>query len=67
MFNNKKIDIPCPNCGYKKPFKVKDLKKNIKYDCPRCRKTIDMDTTKFASGIKKAEKELDKLLKNFKI
>lgn len=52
------IEIPCPECGYKKKFKIKDLEKDVDFICERCKKRVHYDTSKFNKGLKDSEKML---------
>ena len=57
MFDkNVELDIPCPECGYKKKFKIKELEKDVEFLCEGCKKTVVYDTSKFNKGLKDSEK-----------
>jgi DNA-directed RNA polymerase subunit RPC12/RpoP len=64
MFNrNAEIEIPCPNCGLKRKFKLKELEGVVKYSCDGCKKEINLDANKFARDLKVSEKKLENTLK----
>ncbi|MHB1438860.1 MAG: primase-helicase zinc-binding domain-containing protein [Thiobacillus sp.] len=57
MFNkNSGIELPCPECGYKKKFRIKELEQNVEYICAGCKKTVIYDTSNFNKGLKDSEK-----------
>ena len=59
MFDrNAELEIPCSNCGFKKKFKLKELKGNLKYVCTGCKKTINLDASSFARTLKDSEKKI---------
>lgn len=67
MFDkNVEIDVPCPGCGFKKKFKIKELEGNLEYVCDSCKKTINLDASKFAKVLKDSEKKLDTFKKTIK-
>jgi DNA-directed RNA polymerase subunit RPC12/RpoP len=68
---NVELDIPCPECGYKRRLKIKELETNPKYVCRNCKKTVNLDSSKFVkdleatfentkSELRKAIKKLNK-------
>ena len=44
---NVELDFPCPECGNKRKFKLKDLEKNPNYICESCKKMINIDGRNF--------------------
>lgn len=62
-----KLDIPCPGCGFKSSFSIKELEKNPTYVCPGCNQSVTIDANKFTQGLKDAEKQLKSFIKEFKI
>ena len=64
MFNrNAEMEIPCPNCGLKRKFKLKELEGVVKYVCGGCKKSISLDANKFARDLKDSEKKIENTLK----
>ena len=65
---NEELDYPCPECGYKRKFKLKDLEKNPQYVCKGCKKTINLEGSKFIKELEitmnNAENELKKTINN---
>jgi len=67
FLDNQTIDIPCPGCGKKASKSVGWLKANHNFTCS-CGAVVNIDTSKFKSGIAGAEKnlsDLERTLKNF--
>jgi DNA-directed RNA polymerase subunit RPC12/RpoP len=50
---NVEVDCPCPECGYKRKFKLKDLEENTEYVCGGCKKTINLEGSKFIKDLEK--------------
>lgn len=48
---NVELDVPCPECDYKRKFKLKDLEKNPEYVCGGCKKTINLKGSKFINEL----------------
>ena len=48
---NVELDFPCPECGHKRKFKLKDLEKNPSYICESCKKTINIEGRKFVKNL----------------
>ena len=48
---NVELDVPCPECGCKRKFKLKVLEKNPKYVCEGCKKTINLEESKFINEL----------------
>ena len=74
MFDrNVEMEVPCPGCGLKRKFKLKDLEGEVKYVCSGCKKNVVLDANKFARELKDAEKNIKTTFKkasknmNFKI
>lgn len=66
MFDkNVKLDIPCPNCGYKTKLTIRDIEQNPTYTCPSCKTVIHLNADEFTKGLKDAENRLKDLFKNF--
>ena len=64
MFDrNAEMEIPCPGCGLKRKFKLKDLEGEVKYVCSSCKKNVNLDANKFARVLKDAEKNLETTFK----
>jgi len=64
MFDrNAELEIPCTNCGFKKKFKLRELKGNLEYVCGGCKKTINLDASKFARTLEDSEKKLENTFK----
>ena len=64
MFDrNAEMEIPCPGCGLKRKFKLKDLEGEVKYVCDGCKKNVNLDANKFARDLKDSEKKLENTLK----
>ena len=65
---NVELDCSCPECGYKRKFKLKDLEKNPQYVCEGCKKTINLEGSKFIKELEitmnNAENELKKTINN---
>ena len=60
MLENEPIEIPCTQCGHKIVKRVGELARATKHQtqCPGCGADITLDTEKFWTGIKDAEKAL---------
>jgi len=59
LFNkNVELELPCPECGYKKKFKIKELEKDVKFICEGCKKKVVYDTSEFNKGLKDSEKKI---------
>ena len=65
---NVELDVPCPECGHKRKFKLKELEKNPKYICEGCKKNINLEGSKFINELEIAmnntENELKKTINN---
>ena len=48
---NVELDYPCPECGYKRKFKLKDLEKNPQYVCEDCKNNINLEGRKFVKDL----------------
>jgi hypothetical protein len=57
-----RVDLPCPECGYKNRKTVGWLKTHNQFVCAGCRK-VTIDTRGFRQGMRKVDAELDKLTK----
>jgi len=67
MFEDKTVEIPCPQCGRKIAKKVGQFPAhgNHETDCPGCGARIRVDADKFTRGIRDAEKGIAELKRNF--
>jgi len=61
---NVELDFPCPECGYKKKFKLKDLEKNPSYICESCKKTVNIEGSKFVKNLENTMNNTENVLKN---
>ena len=61
---NKKITSECPNCGNEVVFTYRQLTKGETIDCSSCGHNIKLEAD--MSGIKKAQKDVDKSIKELK-
>jgi len=65
---NVELDCLCPECGYKRKFKLKDLEKNPQYVCEGCKNNINLEGSKFINDLEKslnnAENSLKDTIKN---
>ncbi len=64
MFNKSvKIDIPCPECGYKTKLSLREIESNPTYKCLGCNKDINLNASEFKKSLKDAEDQLKRLFK----
>lgn len=61
-FDDKDLDIPCPNCGNNIQEKLGRLKTDPELTCTACANTFTIDATKFRDGISEVEKSLDSFM-----
>ena len=61
---NVELDFPCPECGHKRKFKLKDLEKNPSYICESCKKTINIEGRKFIKNLENTMNNTENVLKN---
>lgn len=58
MFDDAKIDVPCPSCGKETSKTISWLKSHKEITCGRCNTTFEVDTTKFEKDLRAAEKQV---------
>ena len=61
---NVELDFPCPECGNKRKFKLKDLEKNPNYICESCKKMINIDGRNFVKNLENTMNNTENVLKN---
>lgn len=61
---NVELDIPCPECGYKKRFKIRELETNPKYVCSGCKKIVNLDANKFVKELEDTYKNTENKLRD---
>lgn len=58
MFDDAKIDLPCPHCGKKTAKTVRWLKSHSEMACHACGELFQLDTKELKSGLSAAEKKV---------
>ena len=61
---NEELYYPCPECGYKRKVKLKYLEKNPQYVCEGCKKTINLEGSKFINDLEKSLNNAENSLKD---
>lgn len=58
MFDDTRMDLPCPHCGKKTAKTVRWLKSHSQMTCPACGEGFRLDTSEFKRGLAAAEKKV---------
>ena len=64
LFGGSSIEIPC-DCGYKASKTVAWLRSHRTFTCPRCQTLVEVDSEGLHRELRKAEKAMDNLTKDF--
>lgn len=59
IFDDRKIDVPCPQCRHKNSKALGWLRNNTKLVCGGCNVAITLDNEKLVSGLDEADKAME--------
>ena len=65
LFDKATLDLPCPNCGNRTEKEIEWLKQNTEFTCPSCNSVVSLNSDQFREELRKAEKAIEDLKKQF--